>query len=373
MNEQGLSRLREFLFKEFNEEELAALCQEIGLNYGELPGEGAFGKTRGMIEAAQARDTIPLLMSRVRDLRPAAYRIAAIRQPTAHVTPPAPPAAAAAITATQSSGSRVRPLVILFVIVACLVLAVGAAMLNQFMLNQRRNVPAEEIATSAMPAASATADPSQTNTPAVPTDTPPAQATATTKPTGTPLATDTPIATASPTLMAAATSARTVTPQPVVATATTTASPTEIVMPSATAPVSNTVSAIQAILQANDLLATFYSGQASDDALRAVWAGDTYSFVIAYPTKMLKRNLGVDAQPGVGMTATLRYVREPAILSDNDSRIVLTSRESWAYKVGVLIVCETVDYSYTVAKAERYLIVAYKGDVIAANTAGGCE
>ena len=127
-------------------------------------------------------------------------------------------------------------------------------------------------------------------------------------------------------------------------------------------------------MDANAVLAAYYSGQTSGDSLRAMWVGDTYSFVIAYPAKTLKRNLGVDVTPGQGMTATLRYVQQPAVVSDTGSRTRLTSREYWTYKVGDLVACETVDYSYTLAKPlDQYQIVAYKGDIVSAATGAGCE
>jgi hypothetical protein len=395
VNEQGLIRLREFLFKEFNEEQLAALSQELGLIYDKLPGEGAFGKTRGLIEAAQARDLIPTLMSRVRDLRPAAYRIAAIRRPGGHVAPLAQPsaseasgpvpaippaqpsafAASAPASVTPISRLHVRPLLIVLIIVACLVTATGAGALNQWMLNQRGGVPIEGIAavtaiaspTPGVTARAAATD-SQTETPASPMETVAVQTTAAMQTAETSL----------PTLPPTATPAQTVTPQPTATPERTTPTPiptatsTPTASASATAPISTP--AVQAVIEANELLAAFYSGRVNGDALKTIWVGDTYLLVIAYPTKTLKRNLGVDVKPGEGLTATLRYIRLPSIVSDNGSRIVLSSREYWTYKTRDLIACETIDYSYTAAKsAERYQIVAYKGDVMSAGTAGACE
>lgn len=57
--DSNLSKLREFLLNELSEQELIALCKDIGLDYRSLAGTGAFGKTRELLIAVQARGQIP--------------------------------------------------------------------------------------------------------------------------------------------------------------------------------------------------------------------------------------------------------------------------------------------------------------------------
>ncbi len=366
MSELGLSRLREFLFKEFNEEELAALCQDIGLNYERLPGEGAFGKTRGMIEAVHARGLTPLLMSRVRDLRPAAYRIAGIRAPAPRHEPPVKAPTAKARAAKPKSHPR-RTAVIAIIILVVLISLCGVT-LNRWLVTQRGDsqnsasylsvtathfvtpsVTAKPSTTSATPAIKATL----TKLPATPTAADPqTQTTMTPAPTEQPASTPTP---AEVTAAPSPTSSPTSTP---IATLTATAVPAE---------------PVQTVLNANDLLVSYYSGNNVANSLRKVWAADTYTYVITYPEKMVLRSLGVEVQPGNGLTVTMSYINPPVVVSQNNGRVRLTSRELWIYGAADNVVCETVDYSYTLVKpADAYLIVAYQGDVTATNTGSSC-
>ncbi|HEY3288650.1 MAG TPA: hypothetical protein VGK87_00845 [Anaerolineae bacterium] len=425
MNEQNLGRLRELLFKEFNEVELTALCQDLGLSYEKLAGEGAFGKTRGLVEAAQARDMIPTLMSKVRDLRPTAYRIAGIRRFTAApptvapaapatvpVVPPVEPAtspveelptapapvepvtsepntvlpvaqpaaetvaapvpekapaippASASVSAPERNVKSRLGLVVAF-IVACLLLSAGGVALNQWLLSQRgaQTVIGANAATAVDAVAVALASPASPSTVTVaplPTET------------QLPLPTATTIATMQAT--AAATAQPIATPLRPTATANPTAAATATPAPSATAPLTASGLAIQSVLEANELLAGFYSSKVTSDTLRHAWAGDTYSFVAAYPTKTLKRSLNIDVVAGVNMTATMRYMRQPSVVGEAGARTQLVSQEYWTYQVGDLVACETIDYSYVVNKiADHYQIVAYRGDVLATATGSDCQ
>src|SRR5664279_5378030 len=103
MNEHDLSRLREVLLNEFNDDELAALCHDVGLNYEKLRGVGVFGKTREIISAAQARHATPLLLARVQELRPDAFN----RPEGAPPRRPQPPPKAAA---QPAQGAPFEPL-----------------------------------------------------------------------------------------------------------------------------------------------------------------------------------------------------------------------------------------------------------------------
>lgn len=64
----------EVLATKFSEEELRALCLELGLDYEDLGGEGKRGKARALVEYFTRRDQLDMLKARVRALRPGAFK-----------------------------------------------------------------------------------------------------------------------------------------------------------------------------------------------------------------------------------------------------------------------------------------------------------
>ena len=68
-----LTRLREILVRRFSVDELRTLCFDLGLEYGELPGEGKEGKVRELVAFLGRRDRIPELEEKARRLRPDAF------------------------------------------------------------------------------------------------------------------------------------------------------------------------------------------------------------------------------------------------------------------------------------------------------------
>jgi len=77
VNEENLIKLRELMAAEFGEDDLRQLCRDLDLDFETLPGLGVFGKTRSIIESTRRRNQLPVLLARVRELRPAAYAAAA--------------------------------------------------------------------------------------------------------------------------------------------------------------------------------------------------------------------------------------------------------------------------------------------------------
>lgn len=125
----------------------------------------------------------------------------------------------------------------------------------------------------------------------------------------------------------------------------------------------------------NVQLAAFYSGDVSTDALRKVWAGDTYSSVVKYAGKAIKRALGIDLAAGDTLSVTMHYLSAPTIVAQTDARAQLTAQEYWRYihSPGNQTMCEIVDYRYTLLKsAGQYQVIAYKGDVVSSTTGSVC-
>jgi len=115
MNEQNIQQLRDLLVREFNEDELTALCRDIGLNYTNLPGVGSYGKTREIMTAVQEQHLIRTLMYRVQQLRPTQYLEAGLE--SVEPEKPLPPGQAAAsqpLTGRQQDGKAAAAATVAF-------------------------------------------------------------------------------------------------------------------------------------------------------------------------------------------------------------------------------------------------------------------
>jgi hypothetical protein len=66
----GLSRLRQLIVGHYNVEELRTLCFDLGVNYGELGGEGLGAKARELLLYLERHDLIPELLEIGKRLRP---------------------------------------------------------------------------------------------------------------------------------------------------------------------------------------------------------------------------------------------------------------------------------------------------------------
>jgi hypothetical protein len=372
MNDQNMARLRELLLNEFSEEELASLCQDAGINYAELPGVGAYGKTREMIEAARARHTIRALMVRARDLRPEAYKAAGIatleaeagavapRQARAESPVPRPrpiggaaPAATThaqttpADTSTSGSGSVLSPRVRMAAIaIAVLLLAVVVLSLVQ---PKPATTPALPAATGTIVAAAPTSAPAQAATAA-----PTVQANVAVTPGGAITATIAPAPTQRPTVAATATPVKSPTPQP-------------------TPTISESHAAAQAVRAINEQLVKFYTGEASAEDLKQYWRGDAYQVVLNFAYNILKRQLGVDLARKQSFSVGTRYTRVPFLVSESGNTAQVQSREYWRYTNPTTkrTVCETRNYSYTLMKEgdtyRVYQVNAFRGDLVGTN------
>lgn len=76
--DSDLSKLRNFLLNELSEQELIALCKDLGIDYHALAGTGLFGKTRELLITVQANDQIHRLLRRLQETKPAAFQSAGL-------------------------------------------------------------------------------------------------------------------------------------------------------------------------------------------------------------------------------------------------------------------------------------------------------
>lgn len=315
-------KLRELLFEQFDEDELAALCAEIGLDYASLPSAGAFGKTRDMVAMARSRNKLFTLVARVRDLRPEAFEALGLHELVADAS--AGEAAGLRSPARGSSRSsladhgfgRLIPVLAVAGVAAFICMAVGALSI----LLSGQLAPAGGLPTPA---------PAQ--------ETPPAAAPA------------------APTTAGADAAAARATP----------AAPPAPVTPADMAP------AAQAVVTINAQLIDFLEGRLGQETLNGSWANPALDQVLAF-YRRLPSLLGVANPPPPGAISTnVVYVQQPALSSEAGDRAVVTSRERWTYANAASgrAQCETRDYTYTLVKdaAGAYRITGVEGRLLSSS------
>jgi hypothetical protein len=345
MNDPNLARFRDFLIVEFSEEQLTALCQDIGLNYADLPGTGAYGKTRELIEIARSRHLLSSLMTHARELRPDAYRNANIKdveqESATEATPlvepklenttaaesgeflptlqrPAPQEERAALLAALTPRAR-----LLAILVAVLLLVVAA--LTIILPKQGANGNASASADATALAISST----QMT----------AEAEALMQPTLAPSTVDT-------------------TTQAVDNTA-----PVTDTQANAT-PAGDAAATVKTI---NDQLIEFYIGKVSTDIIKPYFATGPYKAVTTFAYTTLKRSLGVDITKGDEISVTMHYVKDPELTADNGNSFSVASTEYWGYtnpKTSRSL-CDTRNYVYTLVKTgDQFQITTLKSTLV---------
>jgi hypothetical protein len=353
MNDPNLARFRDFLIVEFSEEQLAELCQDVGLNYADLPGTGAYGKTRELIEIARSRRLLSALMDRAKELRPDAYRNASIKDveqdgaATAEAIPlvepnleaphtstsdsdgglqmlqrPAPQEERAALLATLTPRAR-----LLAILVAVLLLVVAALTIILPKQGGNANIPTPDATTLAISSTQMTAE-----------------AAALAQPTIAPAVVDT--TTQSVDTTAAMTD-----------TMTNTQTTTE-------QPAGDAAAAVKSI---NDQLIQFYTGKVEADAVKPHFAAGPYKAVTTFAYTTLKRSLGIDITKGDLIDVELRYVKEPQQTANNGDTYTVSSTEYWGYtNPGTnRSLCDTRNYVYTLTKdGENYQVTGLKSTLV---------
>lgn len=308
-------KLRELLFEQFDEDELAALCAEIGLDYAALPSAGAFGKTRDMVATARSRNKLFTLVARVRDLRPEPFEALGLPALVADASAGEATGLRSATRAARGAGDRFGRLIPVLVVAgaaAFVCMAVGALSI----LFGGQPSPVGGLPT---PAPSA-----ETPAPAVAAPAP--------------VTTDT------------------------LATAATPAAPAAVNPPAEPAP------AAQAVVASNGQLIDFLEGRLGQEALGGSWANAALDQVLAF-YRRLPSLLGVASPPPPGaISANVVYVQQPAATSTAGDRAVVTSRERWTYANAASgrAQCETRDYTYALEKdaAGAYRIISVEGRLL---------
>jgi hypothetical protein len=304
MNEEQTLKLREILLTEFNEPELQALCQTLGLDYATLPGEGHFGKTRAIFLALREQGRLPVLRARIRDARPAAYAAAGLNTVT---------------DAPESSANL--PTQWAWLILGLMGLLLILCAITWF--TRPTTTPAAQSV--ALPQTTATQPaqiaPAATSTQAAAVPVTPAVAAEATLP---PAPTDTPI------------------PVP---------TPTAVPLPTRTPTVSETHPAALALPEFNQQLIPYFAGQTK--ALPN-WRGAALTGVIGFSKGILLRRLSITEADRGQITTTIEYLQPPTIsrVLANGNTVVVVSREYWTYSTNPRnIACETRDYTYTMVKS----------------------
>ena len=361
MNEQNLILLRELLVKEFNEDQLIALCHDIGLNYNELPGMGPYGKTREIIEAAQARHLIPNLMARVRALRPEAYRTSKIPEVEPDTPPPpvvAPPLVEPqSLTASPSTPPVIEPQDAVPADAAPVMPAAprSPAPDAASALSPRVRAIAVVVAVALLAVAALTILLRKPAASPAPTATVP-------ETNATPLFTAVPTVEAN-VLMTPDVSLTATEAAPVQSTV----EPNSEVTPAQS--VSETHPAAQAVTAINDQLIEFYTGKATADDIKANWGGKAYQVIINFAYKTIKSKLGVDLTRGKVLEVSMHYDRQPALVTENGDTATVSTREYWGYTNPTTkrSMCDTRDYTYTLTKnGDKYQITDLKSKLVSA-------
>lgn len=325
MTDPMSTKLRALLFENFSEDELISLCSEIGLNYAELPGAGAFGKSREMVAAARGRNKLFTLTARVRDLRPEPFEASGLAEWIARTPVNELPGAVGEAAPARSPRRADRGFDRLVRVLALaggavlVCLALGAAWIvfgGQPGMVGGIPTPAPQPApTEAAPSVGAGA-PSATTAAAPPVAT---------------ARIDGPAATPSP--------------------------------PSS----ADLAPAAQAVMSINAQLVDFLEGRLSQDALRDSWAPTAIGEVLTFQRRLMPI-LGLpNPPPANSVNASVVYLQRPMVSSETTDRATVNSREQWTYANAQSgkAECETRDYTYTLAKEGAvYRIAGVDGRLI---------
>jgi hypothetical protein len=331
MNDPDLVRFRDFLIVEFNEEQLAALCQDIGLSYADLPGAGAFGKTRELIEIARSRHLLGALMNRTRELRPEAFKIANLKAESdspAETSPGTAPRNGGA-TPAGSQGAVPDPLP---VPVRATPQEERAALIAA--LTPRARLLAVLVAVLLLIVAALTIILPK---PSLTSNTASANATA--------------LAISATNMTAQAQVQPTLAPT-VVDTATQAAASTAVITHTQAETATTAADAAAAVRMINDQLVLFYTGQVDSNTIKAHFGAMPYRAVTSFAYTKLKRLIGVDLTKGDALSVTLRYEKDPEQTAASGSNFTVSSTEYWNYTNPKTnrSVCDTSSYVYTLSK-----------------------
>jgi hypothetical protein len=349
MNDPNLARFRDFLIVEFSEEQLAELCQDVGLNYADLPGTGAYGKTRELIEIARSRHLLSALMNRAKELHPDAYRNAGIKDVDQDSAAEAVPLVEPKLDAPATPGNanddvlpmlqrgspqeeraallaaltpRARLLVILVVVLLLVVAALTIILPKQGGDASVLNSP----------------DPTMM---AISSTQMTAEAAALMQPTLAPVTVDT-----------------------------TTQAVDNTVPMSDTGTVTNAepaADAASAVKTINDQLIDFYTGKVDEATVKPYFSTNAFKAVTSFAYTTLKRSLGIDITKGDQIDVKMHYVKDPEQTTANGDSFTISSTEYWGYTNPTTnrSICDTRNYVYTMVKnGDNYQVTGLKSTLI---------
>lgn len=322
-------KLRDLLFESFTEDELAWLCGSIGEEYGQLAGEGKFGKTRELVRAAAARGQVRLLAARARDLKPE------LTDALVAVSTAAPSLAGSRpLRLTSAAAFRALAIVAVTGLLGAWVLLSGP------------------LSPSPAPAPSATG---ATPSPAT-------------------RASDVPVVTLAPILASPSvvppTPAPVETSPPAVVTVAAPSSPT--ITPTADPPPTPGALAgpdpARTVREMNAQLIDFYMARVDGAALEQFWREGPRKSVLDFADSPLLKLLDLTAQTrSNALNVRMQYAREPVALQTSASSAVVQAREYWRYAntTSGRVLCETRDYTYRlILEAGRYRVESFEGQLL---------
>lgn len=337
VNEENLIKLRELMAAEFGEDDLRQLCRDLDLDFETLPGLGVFGKTRSIIESTRRRNQLPVLLARVRELRPAAYAAAGIQLESAPAaaTGSQPSSSPPGASAAQPKSSRSAIAWIAGLLILALVVVVVLAL---FTPRPEASAPGAST-TEATAAQAASATPilvAVTGTQSLtPSPAAPVEATAAPEPTAT---------------------------EPTEPTAVP-ASPT----PRPTPTVSETHVAAQSVVTANQQLMDFMQGKITRNDLQRFWRGAAYQKILSFVDGKALRKFGVNLSAGQKLDAQMEYVKPPAVAALGNNTATVMTREYWRYANpnGDQEACDIRNYTYVMAlESGLYRVKDFNSEVL---------
>jgi Effector-associated domain 7 len=372
-----LIKLRDLLLNEFTEDEVIALCRDLDLDYGSLPGTGFFGKTRGLLEVAQREGRLRQLQARLRELRPDAFggavgappwpgpssdedvpvRPIGGARPTRPTRPaPAPIADQVDEVSRETGGGlfglRSIPLLPLLGVGLLALICVLLFFALRPATPAAPTVATVPLATSApLPTLAPTSPPvagqeiAPTPLPVISSPVAPA-----------------PVA-ASPTPRAAEGVVVVATPAPVAVTAVPGSQPAE---PGVSHP------AALAFRDINARLPGFYRGEVDASQMQQEWMGRAYTSLAAFSNTTLPRALRLGNAPRNTMDISYRYVSEPSLIRETNGQFTVRSREYWRYAnpASGVTRCDTRDYTYVMTEQNgRYVVLSFGSALVRS----GCE
>lgn len=316
MNEELILKLRDVLYREFNEAELAKLAKDLGLDLALLSGEGHFGKSRAVVMALADQGNLLVLRNRLRDLRPVAFAAVGLDK-----------FSDTAVSAAKVGGSL--PIGRLVALLVGLLLIVLLCVFVLFPNN--RNAVVQPAAGTVTPVTTETTAEVviATTTASQPQPTLPPELTSVS-----------PVA-ATPTLL-----------------------PTEAPAATATATVSETHPAALRIPELNVQLIDFYQGKIKETDLR-YWRGGALSGVLSFSKNTLLKILRLTEADRSKIQTTLRYIKRPSLTSQVGNTFTVDSQEYWSYKANAIQVCETRNYRYILVKdGQTFALTAVTGQLV---------